>query len=69
MWLVAAPAEMTSGHPGSWLASPTAWVAVVLLAGILLSEGLTGLQLAGGIAVLAGALLAQRPAPAVPRTS
>ena len=68
MWL-AATAEMTSGHPGSWLASPTAWVAVVLLAGILLSQGLTGLQLAGGIAVLAGALLAQRPAPAVPRTS
>jgi drug/metabolite transporter (DMT)-like permease len=37
----------------------------VLLAGILLSQGLTGVQLAGGIAVLAGALLAQRPASAV----
>jgi DME family drug/metabolite transporter len=34
MWLVAAPAEIASGHPGSWLASPTAWVAVAV-AGIL----------------------------------
>ena len=107
MWLVAVPAEVASGHPGSWLASPTAWVAVavagilgaalakvwmlrgvrrvggtraavlmfaepvtgVLLAGILLSQGLTGIQLVGGVAVLGGALLAQRPAPAVPRPS
>jgi drug/metabolite transporter (DMT)-like permease len=37
----------------------------VLLAGILLSQGLTVVQLAGGAAVMAGALLAQRPAPAV----
>lgn len=103
MWLVAAPAEVASGHPGAWLASPTAWAAIgiasvvgaalakvwmlrgvrrvggtraavlmlaepvtgVLLAAVLLSQGLTGLQLAGGVAVLAGALLAQRPAPAV----
>lgn len=37
----------------------------VLLAAVLLSQGLTGTQLAGGAAVMAGALLAQRPAPAV----
>jgi drug/metabolite transporter (DMT)-like permease len=37
----------------------------VLLAGILLSQGLTAVQLAGGVAVMVGALLAQRPAPAV----
>ena len=37
----------------------------VVLASILLSQGLTGTQLAGGVAVMAGALLAQRPAPAV----
>ena len=37
----------------------------VLLAGILLGQGLTAIQLGGGIAVLAGAMLAQRPAPAV----
>ena len=37
----------------------------VLLAGILLSQGLTVVQLSGGLAVLVGALLAQRPAPAV----
>jgi drug/metabolite transporter (DMT)-like permease len=102
MWLVAVPTEIASGHPGSWLGSPTAWVAVavasvvgaalakvwmlrgvrrvggtraavlmlaepvtsVLLAAILLSQGVTLVQLAGGIAVLGGALLAQRPAPA-----
>lgn len=102
MWLVAGPAEIASGHPGSWIGSPTAWAAVavagvlgaamakvwllrgvrrvggtraavlmlaepvtgVLLAAILLSQGVTTLQLAGGVAVLAGALLAQRPAPA-----
>lgn len=34
MWFVAAPAEIASGHPGSWMASPTAWVAVVV-AGVL----------------------------------
>lgn len=107
MWMVAGPAEVASGHPGSWLGSPTAWAAVVvggvlgaalakvwllrgvrrvggtraavlmlaepvtgvLLAAVLLSQGLTGVQVAGGIAVLAGALLAQRPAPAaVPGT-
>ena len=103
MWLVAVPSEVASGHPGSWLGSPTAWIAIViagvvgaalakvwmlrgvrrvggtraavlmlaepvtgvLLAAVLLSQGLTGIQLGGGIAVLAGALLAQRPAPAV----
>lgn len=103
MWLVAAPAEIASGHPGSWLASPTAWAAIavagvlgaalakvwmlrgvrrvggtraavlmlaepvtgVLLASIVLSQGLTGVQIAGGVAVLAGAMLAQRPASAV----
>ncbi|HEX5147959.1 MAG TPA: DMT family transporter [Candidatus Limnocylindrales bacterium] len=102
MWLVAWPAELVSGHPVSWLGSPTVWVAVgvagvlgaalakvwmlrgvrrvggtraavlmlaepvtgVLLAAILLSQGLTGSQFVGGIAVLGGALLAQRPAPA-----
>ena len=30
MWLVAGPAEIASGHPGSWLGSPTAWVAIVI---------------------------------------
>lgn len=34
MWLVAGPAEVASGHPGSWLASPTAWAAVAV-AGVL----------------------------------
>ena len=104
MWLVAAPAEIASGHLGSWLLSPTAWLAVViagvlgaalakvwmlrgvrrvggtraavlmlaepitgvLLAAILLGQGISGVQLLGGVAVLAGALLAQRPAPALP---
>lgn len=103
MWLVASPAEIASGHPGSWIGSPTVWASVavagilgaamakvwmlrgvrrvggtraavlmlaepvtgVLLAAILLSQGVTALQLAGGVAVLAGALLAQRPASAV----
>jgi DME family drug/metabolite transporter len=103
MWLVAGPVEIASGRAGSWLASPTVWIAVavagvlgaalakvwllrgvrrvggtraavlmlaepvtgVLLAAILLSQGITAVQLAGGIAVMAGALLAQRPAPAV----
>ena len=37
----------------------------VLLAAILLGQDLTTIQLAGGVAVLGGALLAQRPAPAV----
>ena len=108
MWLVAVPAELASGHPGSWLASPMAWVAVavagvigaalakvwmlrgvrrvggtraavlmlaepitgVLLAAVLLGQGLTTIQLLGGAAVLIGALLAQRPAPAgTPRTT
>ena len=41
----------------------------VLLAAILLSQGLSPVQLAGGIAVLAGALLAQRPAPATARVA
>jgi drug/metabolite transporter (DMT)-like permease len=36
----------------------------VLLAALLLGQGLTGLQIAGCIAVLGGALLAQRPAAA-----
>lgn len=40
-------------------------VSGVILAGILLGQGLTIPQLAGGIAVMIGALLAQRPAPAV----
>lgn len=105
MWLVAVPSELSSGHPGSWFGSPTAWVAAVvagvvgaalakvwmlrgvrrvggtraavlmlaepvtgvLLAAVLLSQGLTAIQVAGGIAVLGGALLAQRPAsPARP---
>jgi len=35
----------------------------VLLAAVLLGQGLTGAQLVGGLAVLVGALLAQRPAP------
>jgi drug/metabolite transporter (DMT)-like permease len=103
MWLVAAPIEVMSGHAGSWLLSPTVWIAVavagilgaalakvwllrgvrrvggtraavlmlaepvtgVLLAGILLGQGLTGAQLAGGVAVLCGAVFAQRPAPAI----
>ena len=34
MWLVAGPTEVVSGHPGSWLASATAWVSVGI-AGIL----------------------------------
>jgi len=37
----------------------------VLLAAVLLDQGLTGLQVVGGLAVMAGALLAQRPAPAM----
>ena len=41
----------------------------VLLAAILLGQGLSPVQLAGGIAVLAGALLAQRPAPATARVA
>lgn len=36
----------------------------VLLAGILLSQGLAPIQVVGGIGVLVGASLAQRPAPA-----
>jgi len=36
----------------------------VVLAGLILGQGLSALQFAGGIAVLGGALLAQRPAPA-----
>lgn len=105
MWLVAWPAELMSGQPGSWMTSPTAWAAAavagilgaalakvwmlrgvrrvggtraavlmlaepvtgVLLAGLLLSQDLTSVQVVGGIAVMAGALLAQRPAPAVAR--
>lgn len=107
LWVVAGPAEIASGHPGSWLASPMAWAAVliggilgaamakvwmlravrrvggtraavlmlvepvtgVLLAAILLGQGTTGLQLVGGVGVLAGALLAQRPASAALRPS
>lgn len=38
----------------------------VLLAAILLGQGLAGAQLLGGLAVLAGAMLAQRPAPSNP---
>ena len=38
----------------------------VLLAAWLLGQGLTPVQLLGGAAVLAGAILAQRPAPASP---
>jgi len=105
MWLVAWPAELTSSHPGSWMASPIAWIAAgvagilgaalakvwmlrgvrrvggtraavlmlaepltgVVLAAVLLGQGLTGAQVVGGIAVMTGALLAQRPAPAADR--
>jgi DME family drug/metabolite transporter len=107
IWLVAIPSEVASGHPGSWLGSPTAWAAAVVagvlgaamakvwmlrgvrrvggtraavlmlaepvtgvvLAAVLLSQGITPIQLAGGVAVLGGALLAQRPAPALPRAT
>ncbi|MBI3749295.1 MAG: DMT family transporter [Chloroflexi bacterium] len=103
MWLVAAPIEIASARAGTWLLSPTVWVAVavvgilgaalakvwllrgvrrvggtraavlmlaepvtgVILAGLLLGQGLTIPQLAGGIAVMVGAMLAQRPAPAM----
>ncbi len=37
----------------------------VVLAAILLGQGLSGIQVVGGVAVLVGALLAQRPAPAL----
>lgn len=30
MWLVAVPFELSSGHPGSWLGSLTAWFAVAI---------------------------------------
>lgn len=102
MWLVAWPAELSSGHPGTWMPSSTAWLAAavvgilgaalakvwmlrgvrrvggtraavlmlaepitgVALAAVLLGQGLTAGQVIGGVAVMAGALLAQRPAPA-----
>ena len=107
MWLLATPIELASGRTGSWLPSPTVWIAVavasvlgaalakvwmlrgvrrvggtraavlmlaepltgVLLAAILLGQDLTLVQMAGGTAVLVGALLAQRPAPAIRATS
>lgn len=103
IWLVAWPSELASGHPGAWLGSPMAWIAIavagilgaavakvwmlrgvrrvggtraavlmlaepvtgVALAAVVLNQGVGWLQLIGGIAVMAGALLAQRPAPAV----
>jgi drug/metabolite transporter (DMT)-like permease len=42
-------------------------VAAPLLAWILLGQGLTGVQIAGGLVVLAGAYLAQRSVPAPPQ--
>ncbi len=102
MSAVAIPAELLSGHPGSWLWSPLAWASIlvagilgaamakvwmlrgvrrvggtraavlmlaepltgVLLAAVLLGQALSPVQMAGGVAVLGGALLAQRPASA-----
>ena len=102
MGVVALPAELISGHPASWLASPVAWVSIliagilgaamakvwmlrgvrrvggtraavlmlvepvtgVLLAAILLGQAISPVQIVGGVAVLGGALLAQRPASA-----
>ena len=102
MSAVAIPADLVSGHAGAWLASPLAWVSIliagilgaavakvwmlrgvrrvggtraavlmlaepltgVLLAAVLLGQGMSAIQMAGGMAVLGGALLAQRPAAA-----
>ena len=98
LWIVAVPIDAGAGT--SWLAEPTAWLAVgaagvvgaafakvfllravrrvggtrtsvlllsepivgTVLAAVLLSQGVTAVQVLGGVGVLGGAALAQRPA-------